>query len=346
MTQVRGNESVLTGLRERIGQGHYYEALQMYRTLYFRYSGRKRFEDALLLVHDGALTMLNHDQPGSGADLGMIVLELYETIPKTVTAETVGKALEIFKAFVKPTPVRDTFVKGLLKWSGSAGGAPARGDPRIFDAWATSLHQEGDLATAHAKFLHGTEDCSPIFATLIREMGEDKVTRDRLVARTVLQLLCLENMRTANTLLTAYMGGEGDTKEAASDPLDFARYLLTTCERDAKPLFNILVTKYKPVVTALKDVQPYLAKIGRIYFNIVEKQQQPANPMQAMMQSLMGGGGGGPAGMGGLNQLMSQMGGAGGMPDMSRLMQQAQPPRASSTASKGKKRQTPRVDLD
>lgn len=316
MGAVRGVENVLVGLRERIEQGLYYEAQQMYRTLHFRYSSKKRFEEALVLAHDGALTMLKHDQVGSGADLGMIVLELYETIPKHVTVETVDKALEIFNAFGTATPVRDTYIKGLLKWSGAMGGAPARGDPRIFEAWAAKLYAEGTLEQAQQKFLHGTKECSPMFAKLIREMGSDKKERDGILLKSVLQLLCLENMLTANSLLVAYMAGEDGTREEPSDALDFARYLLLTCERDATPLFKILLLKYKPIIDSVSGLDPYITKIGKSYFSVGEKpkrQQPAANPMESIMQSLMGGGGGGMPNMGGMDigRMMQEIGGMG-----------------------------------
>lgn len=76
---ARGGVSrVLAKLELSIQSGDYYEAHQMYRTLYFRYLSQKRYNDCLELLFKGAMRFLVNEQYGSGADLGLLVVDTLE----------------------------------------------------------------------------------------------------------------------------------------------------------------------------------------------------------------------------------------------------------------------------
>lgn len=71
----RGVSRVLLKLEKSIETGNYYEAHQMYRTIYFRYLSQKKYNELLDLLYTGAQTLLNNDQHSSGTDLGMLVVD-------------------------------------------------------------------------------------------------------------------------------------------------------------------------------------------------------------------------------------------------------------------------------
>lgn len=70
----RGVGRVLVKLENSIKEGNYYEAHQMYRTLFFRYSGQNKLDDCLSLLHSGATLFLEKQQYSSGADLILLLL--------------------------------------------------------------------------------------------------------------------------------------------------------------------------------------------------------------------------------------------------------------------------------
>lgn len=74
----RGVSRVLRKLDASIQSENYYEAHQMYRTLYFRYLAQKKYEELLDLLYKGALIFLNKDQLSSGADLSILIVEVLE----------------------------------------------------------------------------------------------------------------------------------------------------------------------------------------------------------------------------------------------------------------------------
>lgn len=105
--------------------------------------------------------------------------------------------------------------------------------------------------------------------------------RDLFVARAVLGYLALKNCRDANLLFAEL----SQRIEQPSPLLNFIKFLLLCVTRDAAPLFEELCRRYKPSLDRDPAFGSYLEAIGKIYFNI----QAPQNPMQAMMQNLMGG---------------------------------------------------------
>lgn len=78
-TTTRGGVArVLAKLEASVEAGNYYEAHQMYRTLYFRYLTQKRYEDCLDLLYKGSVKFLQNEQFSSGADLGILVVDTLE----------------------------------------------------------------------------------------------------------------------------------------------------------------------------------------------------------------------------------------------------------------------------
>ncbi len=84
-------------------------------------------------------------------------------------------------------------------------------------------------------------------------------------------------------------------KEALETPLgNFVAFLLETLQRDAKPLFELLLAKYEPALAragaeagAAGALQPYVEAIGARFFDI----KPPQSGMEAMLANLFGGGG-------------------------------------------------------
>ena len=74
----RGVSRVLAKLQSSIDSGNFYEAHQMYRTLYFRYLGQQKYDELLELLYKGSLVLLVHEQYTSGADLALLLVDTLE----------------------------------------------------------------------------------------------------------------------------------------------------------------------------------------------------------------------------------------------------------------------------
>lgn len=75
---TRGVSRVLAKLEASIQSGNYYEAHQMYRTLYFRYVSQKRYDECLEFLYKGSYKFLTLDQHSIGVDLGVLIVDTLE----------------------------------------------------------------------------------------------------------------------------------------------------------------------------------------------------------------------------------------------------------------------------
>lgn len=74
----RGVSRVLAKLSHSLAEGEFYEAHMMYRTLYFRYTAQKRYQECLDLLFDGAQKLIEKEQEGSAADLCLLLVDTLE----------------------------------------------------------------------------------------------------------------------------------------------------------------------------------------------------------------------------------------------------------------------------
>ncbi|CAG2065214.1 unnamed protein product [Timema podura] len=91
--RVHGVQRVLAKLDSSLKAGNYYEAHQMYRTLYFRYLAQKKYTDLLDLLFDGAIVLLQHNQQASGADLAILLVAVLSKSGAVISDEYVLEKL-------------------------------------------------------------------------------------------------------------------------------------------------------------------------------------------------------------------------------------------------------------
>lgn len=117
----------------RIAEGQYYEAHQHLRVITRRYlsSTPPNYKSAIDLLYEGALILLQagHAAPslqphaeaaaqdgvpansaGSGGDLCMYLLDVYNKSETNVDAESKGRLLRLLRAFPKGEPTRKRFM--------------------------------------------------------------------------------------------------------------------------------------------------------------------------------------------------------------------------------------------
>lgn len=129
----------------RIAEGQYYEAHQQLRVIASRYTKASDWTNATSLLYSGALSLLQAGQGGSGGDLCIFLIDVYNKGEVKVDAESKGRLLGLLRAFPKEEPTKKKFVGEMVAWSSRFGEFPA-GDPEIHHV-AGGLYAEG-------KFMH------------------------------------------------------------------------------------------------------------------------------------------------------------------------------------------------
>ncbi|XP_040173582.1 Golgi to ER traffic protein 4 homolog [Anopheles arabiensis] len=271
----RGVSRVLGKLRASVESKNFYEAHQMYRTLYFRYVSQGKYADVLELLYDGALTMLEHEQYSSGADLGLLIIQTLEKAGSTVeTPEQWIKRLAELVSKIKPTVVdREALLDRAMKWSGSLVSSPT-GHPLMHKLFAQILYREGDLTLARRHFALAKDGVSCGFLLIEISCAKGFPGEvDLFVGHTVLQQLALKEPATAASTFATYCKFHASI--ACTEPpfamplLNFLHFLLALVEQNNRmyATFRALCELYKPSLDRDPSYEKYLQKIGVKFFD-------------------------------------------------------------------------------
>lgn len=97
-----------------IAEGQFYEAHQQLRVISARYTKQNNPSAAADILYSGALSLLKAGQGGSGGDLCLLLLDVWNKAAVKPDVETKGKALGLLRAFPKDEPTRKKFVNEMI----------------------------------------------------------------------------------------------------------------------------------------------------------------------------------------------------------------------------------------
>lgn len=87
LRSAQSSSRIVTKLDKLIQEENFYEAHQLYRTIYFRYLNAKRFTELQDLFLKGSLIFLEKGQANSGADLASLYIDAVAQNPDTAKGE-------------------------------------------------------------------------------------------------------------------------------------------------------------------------------------------------------------------------------------------------------------------
>ncbi|KAG9334121.1 hypothetical protein JZ751_009091 [Albula glossodonta] len=180
-----GVQRVEGKLRASVEKGDYYEAHQMYRTLFFRYMSQAKHMEARELMYNGALLFFSYNQQNSAADLSMLVLESLEKSDTKVADDILEHLAKLFSLMDQNSPERVAFVSRALKWS--TGGSGKLGHPKLHQLLAVTLWKEQNYSESRYHFLHSSdgEGCAQMLVEYSASRGFRSEV-DMFVAQAVL----------------------------------------------------------------------------------------------------------------------------------------------------------------
>lgn len=127
--------------KRRIAEGQYYEAHQQLRVIASRYTKASDWASATDILFRGAQSLLQAGQGGSGGDLCIFLLDVFNKSETKPDANSKGKLITLLRAFPANEPTKKKFVAEMIAWSAKYGEYPA-GDPEIHHV-AGSAFAEG-----------------------------------------------------------------------------------------------------------------------------------------------------------------------------------------------------------
>ncbi|CAM9584768.1 unnamed protein product, partial [Hapterophycus canaliculatus] len=69
---------VVQRLQQRVSEGEFYEALQLYKTSYSRLKAQGRLDDAEELIAAGAIAMSKENELNAATELGLLLVKSFE----------------------------------------------------------------------------------------------------------------------------------------------------------------------------------------------------------------------------------------------------------------------------
>lgn len=286
-----GVQRVEGKLRASVEKGDYYEAHQMYRTLFFRYTSQSRHAEARELMCSGALLFFGHGQQNSAADLSMLVLESLEKAEVEVADELLENLAKLFSLMDPSSPERVAFVSRALKWS--SGGSGKLGHPRLHQLLALTLWKEQNYCESRYHFLHSAdgEGCANMLVEYSTSRGFRSEV-DMFVAQAVLQFLCLKNKSSASVVFTTYTQKHPSIEGGppfVQPLLNFLWFLLLAVDGGKLTVFTVLCEQYQPSLRRDPMYNEYLDRIGQLFFGVTPKQTSSYGGLLGnLLSSLMG----------------------------------------------------------
>ncbi|KAG0462983.1 hypothetical protein HPP92_021459 [Vanilla planifolia] len=292
-------QEIMQKLHRCVDEGNAYGALQLYKTYSARYAAAEQYSDALDLLEDGAVLLLQHSEVTSGAELASLFVDNLVKGKFSFSEETLGRLRKIYEAFPKlcmPQHLTDhddddmeklsealvaaktrvevcsSFLKSAIRWSAEFG-ASKSGCSELHYMLAEYIYSESpelDMAKVTVHFVRGN-NLENFASTLVNFMGRCYPGEDDLaIARAVLMYLSQGNLRDANKLMNELRNLLKMKQQSLpkSDLIQFVVYLLEMLERDALPLFRTLRQKYKPSIDRERLFDELLDDVAEKFYGV------------------------------------------------------------------------------
>ncbi|ELU07266.1 hypothetical protein CAPTEDRAFT_220393 [Capitella teleta] len=288
MASGRGVQRVLAKLQKSLDEGNYYEAHQMYRTLYFRYNGQSKFTEAIDLLYNGSLGLLNAKQFASGTDLALLLVETLDKSSTKPSSETLEKLGKLHSLMEKDSVERPTFVGAAVRWSSAE---QKFGHPELHKYLAHNLWLERSYSESRYHYVRSNdgEECASMLIEYQITAGFPSEV-DLFIAQTVMQCLCLKNKLTANSCFVSYTQQHPQVESGppfVRPLLNFLWLLLLACDGGTVAVFTILVEQYQPTLRRDPTYNEYLDRIGQLFFGVPPpRSNNPSGMIGNLLSSL------------------------------------------------------------
>jgi len=310
LKSAQSSSRIVVKLDKLIEEENYYEAHQLYRTIYFRYLNAKRFQELESLFLKGSLVFLEKGQANSGADLASLYIDAIIQNPDTeknfenvaLKEEFANNVAKFFSLIPQGTPERISMV---VKFSKLGSVFPVA---QIHSLVARQLWKEDNYKDARTHFLHsasfgGTWAAEMLISYQLKSNGPDDEVH-LLLVQFLLQLLCLTKKAEPPTIVenktadkkidlssikprspehqfaitTFIYYTENHPKiDSKSDSfsaplLNFLAFLLLSLESGIYDTYRVLLDVYRNELDKDGEFEKYLTKLGEIYFNVRPRQ--------------------------------------------------------------------------
>jgi len=266
----KGTSNTLKKLEARVKDGNYYEALEIYKSLYYRYCAQKKYRQAINLTVSGSKVLLDHKHENSGSELGQLLIDTYTITHMPVNAKSLEPILEIFKHFSETISIaKITFMEKAIKWSATERKtlSPLEGAPELHYELAAAYQADKQFGHAQRHYLRANNATALGAMVLIWSEEGYPSEKDLFLARPIFQYLCLKKVKEAKELHAFF---EKEAKPKPTPLLNFVRFVLELVDHgeNAAKIFEYLRGQYRPALARDLSFGEYMDHIGQSYFKL------------------------------------------------------------------------------
>ena len=282
-----GVQKSLDKIRGQVESGAFYEAQQMYKTVYHRYRARKSMPESYQVLQQGSIQQLRSKQVNCGIELAHLLIDAYKTDKVEANESSLTPLVEILRALPDLAQNGNNkaeleecsrFVMSAIKWAHKQGATQAVQQMHdIFAQWIMQVLGSNGLGKASMHFARGSD--ADAFADALCSCSSQAPSheQDMFVSRAVFQTLACahssnkqRHLQHAQAVLEAWKQCQATTGAAAADSplIHFTAFLLQALLRGSDDLLQLLRAKYAPSLERDPSFEAYLAKVEQVYFNI------------------------------------------------------------------------------
>ncbi|MCP9264922.1 hypothetical protein DINM_020070 [Dirofilaria immitis] len=285
--------------------GNYYEAHQIYRTLYNRMSNQGKWQELQNMLYSGVLRLLAEKEIASAIDLAELfvdVLEKSKTPVSSVVLDRFDELLNLLPAQLEKDLEANSeqedrrlqYISLGIKWTKSVGDKKRyrrRGHPELHFRIAKLLWREGNYVNARNHFMYSENP--EIFALFLTEYQMKygyTAEKDLFIAQAVMQMLCDRRLKSALKLLQSYCDTHPDIRSGFPYPfplLNFLHFAIICIAKREVTYFTVLVEQYENEINRDPEYKQFLDRIGQIYFNLPQPQTARGGFLGNMIKGLL-----------------------------------------------------------
>eukprot|EP01130_Rhizamoeba_saxonica_P015087 TRINITY_DN6704_c0_g1_i1.p1 TRINITY_DN6704_c0_g1~~TRINITY_DN6704_c0_g1_i1.p1 ORF type:complete len:280 (-),score=54.48 TRINITY_DN6704_c0_g1_i1:74-913(-) len=277
---MSGIVAVLQKLEESLAQGDYYHVQQMYKTLYHRYSKKKRYKAVTAMLVRGACLMIEHKQIAEAIELANLLIDHFNNSEAEVNQKNIGYILKVFLAMDFINTNNQRFIRGAIQWSSNEENNN-QGSEHLHNEFARVYARQKNFDSAQNHYIRGTlpEEC----AEMLIEWSDSgyQSEKDLYITRAVLGYMCLKKLDDANIVYTIYTEATG----IVSPLINYVKYLILTLQHYDYPVFEELREKYTISIKRDPIFTKYLDILAKSYYGVVKKQTGMGGLINTLMQS-------------------------------------------------------------
>ncbi|CAG7854194.1 SubName: Full=Uncharacterized protein {ECO:0000313/EMBL:CCA70416.1} [Serendipita indica DSM 11827] len=198
-------DKALAAILPQISAGQAYEAHQKARTFASRYSKAGAHDVAISVLYESATALFKAGQLGSGTDLSVLMLEMYENKEQEVDEASRARLTQLISLVGGEGQWRKMIVDRAVAWSARHGSYPS-GDPSLHGFIGALLAKEHDFVAAEPHLLaSGTRESAKTLAQMLFAWSRDGAEPGTYASKGVIPFLLTGNVLAARTFMSTFL---------------------------------------------------------------------------------------------------------------------------------------------